>query len=129
MEPSDLNSTSSDDVRLHHLLREACPELPDDGFSLRVLAALPARRRTPRPSARLVAIGLGALLGGAFAAYYEGTPKAGEWAAVTSEWAESAARLASFVQNPNHLLALIVTALALGFAFKAGGGQFADAGK
>lgn len=44
MEPADLNSSAhaNDDARLATMLRAAAPVLPDDGFSTRVLAALPA---------------------------------------------------------------------------------------
>ncbi len=45
MEPADLNSSPPDDARLEAWLRahSAAAPLPDDGFSARVLAALPAR--------------------------------------------------------------------------------------
>ena len=43
MEPTDLNPKSSDDEQIDSWLRasSAVPPLPDDGFSARVLAALP----------------------------------------------------------------------------------------
>ena len=43
MEPSALNSSDEDELRLKALLRDAVPELPDDGFSARVVASLPTR--------------------------------------------------------------------------------------
>jgi hypothetical protein len=45
MEPKHMSPTSPDDSRLEELLRQpAAGDLPDDGFSPRVLAALPPRR-------------------------------------------------------------------------------------
>lgn len=68
MEPTDLNASSRDDQRLAAMLRDAQPAVADDGFSARVLAALPS----PKPSTAawrsrpLVCI-CGALVGSAFA--------------------------------------------------------------
>lgn len=41
MEPANLNSPSPDDQHLRTLLGQGLPPLPDDGFTQRVLAALP----------------------------------------------------------------------------------------
>lgn len=41
MEPTDLNSFRDEDAALSALFREQAPALPDEGFSARVLAALP----------------------------------------------------------------------------------------
>lgn len=46
MEPENLNSPAPDDEQLEARLRRSAAPLPDDGFSLRVMAALP-----PRPPA------------------------------------------------------------------------------
>jgi hypothetical protein len=41
MEPHDLNSSGNEEARLDALLRQRVPQLLDDGFTRRVLAALP----------------------------------------------------------------------------------------
>ncbi len=61
MEPSNLNPSTEDD-RLAALLRRRTDPIPDDGFSARVLAALPSARRD-RPAIPLAAVMLGALAG------------------------------------------------------------------
>lgn len=54
MEPAHLNSPRAEDAALAALLRSQSAEIPDDGFSARVLAALPApaAHSTPRAGAR-----------------------------------------------------------------------------
>jgi hypothetical protein len=69
MEPANLNSSSSasgDDARLEAFLRQPLPELPDDGFSRRVLAALP-ERRSPYARNRALACCAGLIVGSAWA--------------------------------------------------------------
>jgi len=41
LNPSDPSANAGDDARLEALLSRATPELPDNGFSMRVMAALP----------------------------------------------------------------------------------------
>jgi hypothetical protein len=57
MEPADLNSSHPDDARLEAWLRahSAAAPLPDDGFSARVLAALPARTQPALSANRFAA--------------------------------------------------------------------------
>lgn len=66
MEPSNLNSSLDDEQRLKTLLAHAASPLPDDGFSARVLSALPAKTSS-RPfassTARSVACAVGAFAG------------------------------------------------------------------
>ena len=64
MEPEHLSPDSSDDARVDEWLRsDASTPLPDDGFSSRVLAALPPRRAR-EPSRRLwILPALGAAVG------------------------------------------------------------------
>ncbi len=53
MEPANLNSPTPDDEKLAQFLRSTEGEqLPDDGFSARVLAALPPPRPAPLFSTR-----------------------------------------------------------------------------
>lgn len=63
MEPTDLKSIPPDDARLEAWYRAnvSSASLPDDGFSQRVLAALPAP--APRPAIRRLFCVAGALLG------------------------------------------------------------------
>ena len=69
MEPADLNSPSPDDARLDAWLRDssALPPLPDNGFSRRVVAALPRQDR--RRSLSTAAYLIGGAAGLAFAAW------------------------------------------------------------
>lgn len=63
MEPTNLNSPTPDDEKLAQFLRSTESEpLPDDGFSARVLAALPPPRLAPLFSRRDWLIG-GAVIG------------------------------------------------------------------
>lgn len=78
MEPDDLNSLSPDDAKLEAWLRAnaSLPRLPDDGFSCRVLAALPPVSRKARVSERRRVVLCGAAVGVivAVALYFAGTP-------------------------------------------------------
>lgn len=85
MEPADLNSSSSparDDARLEAWLRQPAAPLPDEGFTQRVLVALPPRTAqaaviaTTPPRTNLLrwgACGLGGSIGIAVA-YMSGSP-------------------------------------------------------
>jgi hypothetical protein len=66
MESPDLNSLSSDDERLQAMLLEGSPPLADNGFSARVMRALPPETQTFAPYARVVVCVLSALLGVVF---------------------------------------------------------------
>src|SRR5215216_2846305 len=81
MEPTDLNSKSPDDAQIDASLRagSAVSPLPDDGFSARVLAALPPARTRLNSSLRAWLCAAGALIGGIVAASSSGTgPDASE---------------------------------------------------
>ncbi len=74
MEPANVNLPPDDEAHLAALLRRTPAELPDDGFSARVLAALPppARRSVPLleyPLVRALAFSLAALAGLVFAIF------------------------------------------------------------
>ena len=68
MEPNDLNSLPPDEAQLDAWLRASTtqPPLPDDGFSQRVLSALPPPAR-PDSVRRLWFCVAGALIGGGVA--------------------------------------------------------------
>jgi hypothetical protein len=113
MEPSGLNSTPPDDAVLEALLRGGAePDLPDDGFTRRVLAALPPSR--PRIDLRrliLCAIGLAA---GAAAGFRQVTG--------TPAWGAIAGQAAAFFSNPIAVAALGI--LVAGAIVLAGGEEF-----
>jgi hypothetical protein len=113
MEPSDLKSSSPDDAQLESWLRTnaSLPALPDDGFSGRVLAALPppARHRAP---GRAIACVIGAVLGAAvaFVQYRQG----GSLPDVDAPVLASLEQLS----RPEISLAVGVTACALLYVFR-----------
>jgi hypothetical protein len=113
MEPNDLNSPLNDDSRLEMLLRQPAPALPDDGFSTRVLAALPARIPARRPGLRLVFCSAGAVTGLIIASLVSTTSSGG--LAGLNELGRTASRLVETFSNPNVFLALTVTAVSLVF--------------
>jgi hypothetical protein len=117
MEPNDLKSTPPDDAPFEAWLRAsaALPPLPDDGFSRRVLSALPAPAGRSPVSPRLLSILLGAALGAALAAYKAFTAAPVEFVLpVPSPGATDAlAQLA----DPKLHVALGVTVLTLAFVF------------
>jgi uncharacterized protein DUF5056 len=66
MESPDLNSSSfeaDDELRLAAFLRQAVPEVPDEGFSQQVLAALPPRKPSRSISVRSLACTVAAVAG------------------------------------------------------------------
>jgi hypothetical protein len=115
MEPNDLKPTPPDDASLDTWLRAhaALPTLPDDGFSHRVLTALPARRSHTSP--RLLAIALGAVLGIGFAAakFATGAPVDFSLPALGPEATDALAHLT----DPKLHAALGVTVVTLAFVF------------
>ena len=113
MEPNDLNSPLNDDSRLETLLRQPAPALPDNGFSTRVLAALPARIPARRPELRLVFCSAGAVIG-LIIAFLVSTASSSELAG-PNEFGQTYSRLVETFSNPNVILALAVAALSLVF--------------
>ena len=113
MEPNDLNSPLNDDSRLETLLRQPAPALPDNGFSTRVLAALPARIPGRRPGLRLVFCSAGAVIG-LIIAFLVSTASSSELAG-PNEFGQTYSRLVETFSNPNVILALAVAALSLVF--------------
>jgi hypothetical protein len=116
MEPPDLNSPSDDDRRLEARLQQAQPELPDHGFSTRVLLALPPRRSVRLGQERIWVCAIGALTG-LLVALSRGV----SWSALADGLAQLQAtepKILAMLGDPMILLALAVTGLSLLFAFQ-----------
>lgn len=122
MEPSDLTSSSPEDARIADLLRRHHPALPDDGFSRRVLAALPDERNPSSSRSRWIVCAIGAAVGLAVAAGAARSPEA--WTAASGQLrialSTTSGRLAeTSPETPIGLaLALVVTAASWLFAFR-----------
>jgi len=117
MESADLNSSANanDDARLEAMLRRASPALPDNGFSARVLAALPPEAEAT-PWRRIAFCVAGAAAGCGFA-LWQGV----SWPELQADAAQFSAKLAnagSALDNPMFGAALVVTALSLLVAFR-----------
>jgi hypothetical protein len=106
MDPTRLNA--SDDARLEALLREHPAPLADDGFSARVVAALPRRRRSRAPWC--VALGALAGMAAAVAQIARGEP-------IAQAAADLSQGLAA-LGDPLVLLAAIIAALAAAYALR-----------
>lgn len=125
MESPDLKSNSPDDAQLEGLLRahSTLPPLRDDGFSARVVAALPPAV-TPRAAAatspvRGWLIGAAALLGVVVAARPGGSGAAAPGAADQLEAFFAAIQPAlAPLADPSVLLALLVSAISLAFVYR-----------
>jgi fructose-specific phosphotransferase system IIC component len=125
MEPSDLNLNDSDneDAALKAMMRAQSPALPDDGFSQRVLAALPAvkaglvtARRRGSSWTWLAYVG-GGIVGTSFAAI-----RVGNWSKLVHDAAQlpdSLAPAAPAFTEPwvSVALALCVFSLAIAWPF------------
>jgi hypothetical protein len=119
MEPTDLNSSpdANDEARLTALLRPTSAPLPDDGFSARVVMALPPAGTGPAPWRRIVfclaglAAGCGVVLwrGGSWITMQSGADRF-----VAAFGREATPNLAS----PWLVSALVVATLSLVFAFR-----------
>src|SRR4051812_15601204 len=98
MEPADLNFPADDDRRLTALLQS--PPLADDGFSDRVLAALP--QPPPRwRRATFITVGGAA---GVVIAFWRTNP----WSAIAAQW-ETAAPALTPLASPSAFGALLFT--------------------
>lgn len=111
MEPANLNSPSDrGDDRLESLLRTPAPPLPDDGFSTRVLAALPSPvRHAPRFARPAVARWCGAVA-------ILGTLTAISLAAPWSEFQTAFAPVTNSLTEPAVIISLIVALGSTGYA-------------
>jgi hypothetical protein len=116
MEPTDLNPPSSDDERLQAMLRESSPPLADDGFSARVMVALPPEKHIPLLYVRLIVCALGALIGLVFTLKRGVSTESLTLAA--NQIFESMAQAGVGPGDSRIVLAAMVTALSLLYAFK-----------
>jgi hypothetical protein len=116
MESSDLTPAPADDRRLEAWLNEKQPPLADEGFSSRVLAALPEKSRTAERSARWATALVAGVLGTAFA-IRQGMTLDGFTAAI-EQMRVAFERAASTSVRPSALIVVtIVTAISLLYAF------------
>lgn len=119
MEPTDLNSPSSDDRGLEALLRRSQPVLPADGFSARVLAALPEKTSSPAPSRLRVVTCLVGAACGVLVAFAQGASFGGldlAW----HEMRDSLVTTSLFFGDSRLVIAFAVTVASLLFAFRVG---------
>ena len=117
MEPNDLKSTPPDDAVIEAWLRAhvSLPALPDNGFSHRVLTALPVPARCSCVSSRRLAILLGAVVGTGLAAFkvFTVAPVEFSLSPIAPEATDALAQLA----DPKLHMALGVTIITLAFVF------------
>lgn len=105
MEANHMNPAAPEDAEIEARLRQPCAPLSDDGFTARVLAALPPRSAAPRQSPwRAVILIAGLIAGVAVAAF-----RIGSWAKLGQEWAplrDALAQLAAPLADPPAALGL-----------------------
>ena len=109
MEPANLNSPDPDDQRLEALLRQQrSAPLADDGFSARVLAALP-----PRKNPRLVYVRISLLTTAALAGLAVALGSGGDWTDLTTQFEQLIATVSDQLADPSTILGLMITAASL----------------
>ena len=117
MEPANVNPPPDpDEARLESLLRGAPMALPDDGFSTRVLAALPPPARTPARRSHLAWCTAAAALGTVLALVI-----AAPWSAMHDTWRPVLSALAPLGANladPAVLAALLVATASAVYALR-----------
>jgi len=119
MESSNLNPLPREDDRLADLLRGQSPALPDDGFSTRVLAALPPSTSAPQANGLRTALCVAGAAAGLAVALGNGVSWAGLRA--NAEAMEPVLiRLAAFFSDPWFIPALIIAGVSVFFALRAG---------
>jgi len=110
MEPANL--TPSEEARLDTLLRQAQPPLPDDGFSRRVLAALPPRLEARSSRRRTIFVAVGALTG-----YIIAFPHLNPWPSLVVLLNQFDAAIVASFSNLSLGFSLVVVVLSIFFAF------------
>jgi len=121
MEPSNLNESDSEDAALKSMIRGQSPTIPDDGFSQRVLAALPppgiARRATAKTISPWTWI---AYFGGGTAGILFAASRVANWTELGADavkLADSLAPAASAFTEPWLTIALTLCMLSLALAW------------
>ena len=112
MEPANLNIPSDDD-RLKSLLQASSRELPDNGFSDRVVSALPRRRRNV--FAQVWPYVFGAVTGTVVARLNGATLP--DWSAGKVHFGSALSSLLTFLNDPWLSLAFTLTAVSLLVAY------------
>jgi hypothetical protein len=115
MEPSSLNSSRDGDAALTTLFRTHVPSIPDDGFSARVLSALPPPEAAVVRSHR-VRWPWAAYIGGSLAGATFAVSRAGSWPDFitgVSQLTNALVVVVSTLSEPWLVLALILSALSL----------------
>ncbi|HEX2853200.1 MAG TPA: hypothetical protein VHO24_08180 [Opitutaceae bacterium] len=118
MEPADLNSPSSHDRRLEQALSQSLAPLADDGFSARVLAALPEKKSAAPSILRYGLCLAGATLGATLAVKQAVSPEG--LSGTTVQLNEALANASVLVTDPRAFTALLITGVSLLFALKPG---------
>lgn len=115
MEPAELNPPE-DDPRLEAWLRQPVAKLADDGFSARVIAALPPAREPRRVRGfRPLVCAIGALVGAGVARFgLDSSTWTENWIPLET----SLAPLRATLTDPASLPTLAVTAVALLYALR-----------
>jgi hypothetical protein len=122
MEPANMNPhPDRADAHLEALLREPAPAVPDDGFSARVLTALPPPVGTPLPWTR-VAICTGLAVTLTMVALILAGP-VDAWAASWSLVESALAPVAAQLLDPKVLIALAVATASVSYAFWSSSGR------
>jgi hypothetical protein len=113
MEPTNLNPSAGPDAEIEALLRGGHAALTDNGFSARVVAALPAKARAHHTRLRWCAAGTitGVLVALASGASFTDFEKS------VLELEANLAALVPMVADPSFAIALGVAVVSLGFAF------------
>jgi hypothetical protein len=112
-----MNPLPPDESRLEAVLRQEAPDLPDDGFTLRVMAVLPPRRPA-LISRRAVCCAVGAAAGVVLALYQGATwPSAN---GIGDQANRLALQAAAFLANPWTTVALVAVASATFLAWRSG---------
>jgi hypothetical protein len=117
MESADMTPLSPEDARLEKLLsQDLNASLPDDGFSARVLAALPPPQRDPSPVwGRITALTAGALAGLAVALW-----QGAHWSdlrSVATQLGQATSPISDQLTDTGLVLVLAITAGSLALAF------------
>ena len=116
MEFVGMNIPPSEDAQIRSLLSEHQPPLSDDGFSNRVMAALPAPVTRRNTSLRAAVCALGAAAGCVVA--WQGVSGFGAWDQSSQHLRTALAEAAVGMSDTRFLVAIAVTAASLAYAFK-----------